>query len=86
MNFYAVKSQNKFTSLKFLSHVNVPFVDVPTHYLVDMSRKFLPFSHSGPEIKYIEIANDETNREHLITTSPTLESNENKNIEAMLYA
>ncbi|CAF4760819.1 unnamed protein product [Rotaria sp. Silwood1] len=34
----------------------------------------------------IEIANDETDREHLITTSPILKSNENKNIEAILDA
>ncbi|CAF3398349.1 unnamed protein product [Rotaria sp. Silwood1] len=34
----------------------------------------------------IEIANDETDREHLITTSPILKSNENKNIEDILGA
>ncbi|CAF4837117.1 unnamed protein product, partial [Rotaria sp. Silwood1] len=34
----------------------------------------------------IKIANDETDREHLITTSPILKSNENKNIEAILDA
>ncbi|CAF4919868.1 unnamed protein product, partial [Rotaria sp. Silwood1] len=41
---------------------------------------------NGPRELYnglaIEIANDETDREHLIITSPILKSNENKNIDA----